>query len=65
MNVGVEVLRSVKLYNPVDCRKVDAPGGDVCGEEDCRLLLDELEVHGCPLVLSLFSVQLEQILPEL
>lgn len=65
MNVGVDILRAVVLHDPVDRWKVNAPRGDICGEEDSTFLFDKLEVDGCPFVLILLSMELKQILAEL
>ncbi len=61
MDVSVDILRAIDLYNPINCWEVYSSGGDICAEEDCMFLLDELEVNRGSLVLVLFAMQLHQI----
>lgn len=64
MDVSVNILGAVELYDPVHQREVNTSGGNVSRKENCVLLLYKLEVNGCTLVLLLLAMQLKQVLAK-
>jgi len=61
MDVCRRVLGAIDLHHPVNGREVYTSRTDVCAEQYCVFLLDELEVNGSSLVLIHLSVKLEQV----
>ena len=58
MDVGIGILWTVDLDDPVNSREVNTTGRDVGTEEHGVLFLDELEIYCCSLILVLLSVEL-------
>lgn len=41
VDVGVSILWTVKLYNPVNCRKIEPSCSNICGKQHSKLLTTE------------------------
>jgi hypothetical protein len=61
VDISVNILRAVDLYDPVDGRKVDTTCTNICAEKYCTFLLDKLEVDGCALVLLHLSMEFKEV----
>lgn len=56
MNVLARIIRRVELDDPIDARDIQSTGGDVCGQQNTRLGVDELKESICPLLLFLIAL---------
>ena len=61
MNISRYILRTVNLNDPIDGWEVDSSWWNVCTEQNCDLLLHELEVDSCALVLILLTVEFHEV----
>lgn len=59
MDVCGDIFRDVDLQHPVDSWEINTSGRDISAQENCLLLLNELEIDSRALVLILLAVELK------